>query len=317
MKKGWIIAAIVLIVVGALVFAGAFMASGFDITKLGAAEYDTKTYTAEGDFSAIDVSTDVTDLILKKAGDGKLSVVCFDETRVEYPVTIESGILKIIRVDGRKWYERWTLFGKSRSVTVYLPGSEYERLTVSAGTGEVTVPDGFTFGSAEIKASTGDIGFGADVTGKLRITAGTGDIKLDRADIGEAELSVSTGKISVSSVVCEGGFSVGVGTGKTNLTDLRCKSLTSDGSTGDITLKNVIVSEKLSVERGTGDVSFDGCDAAEMSVKTSTGSVTGTLLSEKVFIVRTSTGRISVPDTVSGGRCEITTSTGRIEIKLK
>ena len=40
---------------------------------------------------------------------------------------------------------------------------------------------------------------------------------------------------------------------------------------------------------------FENSDAAQISIKTSTGDVTGTLLSEKVFITETSTGNISVP----------------------
>ena len=52
-------------------------------------------------------------------------------------------------------------------------------------------------------------------------------------------------------------------------------------------------------------------------VNTSTGDVNGTLLSEKIFITDTSTGRVSVPKTTSGGKCEITTSTGDINIGIK
>ena len=62
---------------------------------------------------------------------------------------------------------------------------------------------------------------------------------------------------------------------------------------------------------------FENSDAAQISVKTSTGDVTGTLLSEKVFITETSTGTIRVPKTITGGKCEITTSTGNIKIDIK
>ena len=57
----------------------------------------------------------------------------------------------------------------------------------------------------------------------------------------------------------------------------------------------------------TGDVKFDACDASEISVKTDTGDVTGSLLTDKVFITNTDTGRVNVPQTATGGRCEIIT----------
>ena len=53
-----------------------------------------------------------------------------------------------------------------------------------------------------------------------------------------------------------------------------------------------------------------------MYVTTSTGEVTGSLRSEKVFITRSDTGRQDVPKSVTGGRCEITTDTGDIEITV-
>ena len=101
------------------------------------------------------------------------------------------------------------------------------------------------------------------------------------------------------------------------MTDIECKNVISSGNTGDISLKNVNAAEKISIERSTGDVRFDGCDAAEIFVKTDTGDVAGTLLSDKVFIVETDTGSVDVPKTVTGGQCEITTSTGDINISIK
>ena len=70
------------------------------------------------------------------------------------------------------------------------------------------------------------------------------------------------------------------------------------------------------MERSTGDVRFDRCDAASLEIKTGTGDVTGSLCSEKVFIARSDTGHISVPETVNGGKCSITTDTGDIIITL-
>ena len=61
---------------------------------------------------------------------------------------------------------------------------------------------------------------------------------------------------------------------------------------------------------------FDSSDAAEIFVKTSTGDVSGSLLTEKVFITDTSTGKVSVPKTTTGGKCELITSTGDIKIEI-
>ncbi|MBR2023360.1 MAG: hypothetical protein IJ996_02435, partial [Clostridia bacterium] len=71
------------------------------------------------------------------------------------------------------------------------------------------------------------------------------------------------------------------------------------------------------IERDTGGVQFTFCDAEEITVETDTGSVKGSLLSDKVFIAHSDTGRVIVPTTQTGGRCEINTDTGSIIIEIK
>lgn len=122
--------------------------------------------------------------------------------------------------------------------------------------------------------------------------------------------------MTASDVICKGDVTVGVTTGDAYLTNIICKNVISSGSTGDIFLDNVIAAEKFSIGRNTGKVRFDGCDAAEIFVETSTGSVKGSLLTDKVFITKSSVGKIDVPNTITGGKCEIKTSTGDIEIKI-
>ena len=81
-------------------------------------------------------------------------------------------------------------------------------------------------------------------------------------------------------------------------------------------MADVIAVGMISVERSTGDVKLDSCDAGEISVTTDTGDVTGSLLTDKVFITQTDTGRVNVPETTSGGKCRIFTDTGDIQIEI-
>jgi DUF4097 and DUF4098 domain-containing protein YvlB len=151
----------------------------------------------------------------------------------------------------------------------------------------------------------------------VNIQTNTGDIEVKGARVGALSLSVTTGDVELSSLDLTGALSVKVSTGDTDMESVTAKSLASTGSTGDMSLEGVTVAERMEIERSTGDVRFEGCDAGEILVRTDTGSVTGSLLSEKVFIARTDTGRVDVPRTVTGGRCEITTDTGDIRITLR
>ena len=107
-----------------------------------------------------------------------------------------------------------------------------------------------------------------------------------------------------------------VSTGRTAIDGLTCQDLHSEGSTGKANFKNVVVNGTLAVERDTGDVGFELCDAGEIRVKTTTGDVTGSLRTGKTFVTKTSTGDVHVPESAAGGRCEISTTTGDIVIRI-
>lgn len=141
-------------------------------------------------------------------------------------------------------------------------------------------------------------------------------VYLPETEYSSVAITSSTGDISLENL-CAGSLDITVSTGDVDLKNIECNSVLSSGSTGDIHLKNVIAKEKFSIKRSTGDVKFNGCDAGEITIETDTGDVTGLLLSEKVFITKTSTGKIDVPNTVTGGKCKIKTDTGDIKITLK
>lgn len=316
-NKWWIIMAIFLIAVGLLIFAGAMTALGFDFTKLSTANYETNTYEVHEDFSKISIDADTAAIEFVLSDQEQCKIVCFENEKVKHSATVKDGTLTIGTVDTRKWYDHIGFSLNKPKMTVYLPKTEYASLLIKASTGDIEIPKDFEFDTVDISASTGAVECYASVSELMRVKLSTGAVCVENVSVGELDLSVTTGSVTVSSINCEGDIKVAVSTGKTKLTDISCKGVISSGSTGDVILKNVIAAENFSIERSTGDVIFEGSDAAEIYVKTSTGDVTGTLLSEKVFITETKTGRVHVPKTVTGGKCELKTSTGDIQIDIQ
>lgn len=320
MKKAtkiWLGIAASLILLGGIVFGGVMSMLEWDFTKLSTVNMETNEYQISEEFSGIAVGTDVADVAFAVSEDGKCAVKCEEESKRKHTVTVKENTLVIKMEDNVKWFERIGIHFAAPKITVYLPKGEYNEILVREDTGDIQIPKEFTFKTADISLSTGNVDFSASVSGTMKIKGSTGHIRVKNTSAGSLDLAVTTGGIAVSNVICQGDAAIQVSTGKTNLTQMSCKNLTSNGSTGDITLTDVIVTEKLSVKRSTGDVKFDGADAGKIVVKTSTGAVTGSLLSEKVFLVKTDTGEINVPQTVSGGKCEITTSTGNVKITMK
>ncbi|MBR6207977.1 MAG: DUF4097 family beta strand repeat protein [Oscillospiraceae bacterium] len=312
----WLVTAAALILVGAGGLALAMALSNGDFSQLSTTSYETKTVDITEQFRDISLRTGEEDVLFVPSADGACRVVFRVWEKVSCTAAVEDSALRIETQDGRSAAEKISVFSmESPSVTVYLPRADYGALLMEGSTGDVEMDAEHRFERAEISAGTGDVNWKASLSGALRIELSTGDIRLDGISAGELALSVSTGGVNLHSVNCRGGITIGVSTGKASLSNVRCRSLRSAGSTGDIRLEDLIAEEGISVERSTGDVELRGCDAAELFIKTSTGDVSGSLLSPKRYVTHSDTGRVEIPESFDGGKCEIRTTTGNILLR--
>lgn len=314
--KVWLIIAASLVLVGWIIFGGVMSMFKWDFSKLSTAKYESNYYEINENYKNISIITDTADIVFLPSENLMTLVSCYEQKNTKHSVTVKDGTLVIEVVDTRKWYEYIGINFGVPKITIYIPQAEYGMLSVKSSTGDVEIPKDFKFENIDVSESTGNVTNYASASEVIKIKTSTGSISVENISTGALDLTVSTGKVTVSGVTCEGEVTVGVSTGKAKLTDTQCKSVISSGSTGDILLNNVIAAEKFSIERSTGDVKFNSCDAAEIYVKTDTGDVNGTLLSDKVFITETDTGSINVPNSITGGRCEIATDTGDIKIDI-
>ena len=320
MKKStkiWLVIAAVLVLIGCFIFVGVMAMLKWDFTKLSTNQYETNFYETVDEFSNVSVETDTARLTFETSDDGKCRVECFEESNAKHSVSVEDNTLVIKCINNKSWYDHIGINFGTPKITVYLPETQYATLSVHANTGDFKLPAYFSFECIDISLSTGDIDCFASASEQIKIRTSTGKIKIQNVSAGSLDLSTSTGRITASNVTCAGDAIFKVTTGKVTLTDLTCKNLSSTGNTGDASLYNVIVKEKLTIARTTGDVRFEHSDAGDILVKTDTGSVTGSLLSDKVFLVQTNTGDIDIPQTASGGKCEIRTDTGDVRISVE
>ncbi len=295
--KIWLIVAVCLVIVGAIMFSAVMTAYHWDFSKLGTQKFETNIHEIKEDFTNLKLNTETADILFAKSSDNNCKVVCNEQNSMKHSVVVKDDTLNISIKDEREWYEYIGINFQTPKITVYLPKDEYSSLAIKGSTGDVEISDKIKVESADISISTGDI-----------------MVKNMSAD--KLNLSLSTGDIFVFDVICNGGVKANLSTGDIKLSNVMCRDFISKGSTSDIFMDNVIAAEKLSVERSTGDVVLDKSDAKEIFIKTGTGDVTGSLLNEKVFITETSTGEVNVPKTITGGKCEIVTSTGDIIIKI-
>lgn len=312
----WLLAASILVVGGLLAFVLVMSINRWDFSKLNISKFQNDIYPLADDFQNISINTKTADVVLAPSEDETGRVVVYEQERLSHTVSVENGTLKIAVDDTREWYEHIGIVWDTPKITVYLPKSEYATLVINGHTGDIEIPAGFSFESIDVSNSTGNVKSCASASGRIAVRTSTGSISLNNGHAGALDLSMTTGKVFVRSFECRGEIKVCVSTGDVMFSKVTCQNLVSDGSTGDVRLEHVIAQGKMSIERSTGDIMFVRSDAAELWLKTSTGDVEGSLLSEKIFFPKSDTGDVELPKTMRGGRCEITTTTGDIEIDI-
>lgn len=318
--KMWLITAACLILIGCILFTGIMTILEWDFMKLSTVEYETNTYEIKDDFNNISINTNTTNISFVLSDDNKCKVECHEPANAKHSATVKDDTLSVDLIDERSVYSFINYIGLNfgtPKITVFLTKTEFANLFINGKTSDVQTPNSFVFKSVDISLNTGNVDFCASASEIIKIKTSTGNICTENISAGSLDLTVSTGKVDVSSTTCDENITVGVSTGKTNLENIQCKSVLSSGNTGDITLNSVIATDSLKLIRSTGDIKFNKCDAKELYITTDTGDVNGSLLSDKVFVVKTDTGKINVPETESGGKCEITTDTGDVKIVIE
>lgn len=315
-KKGWLILASCLVILGMCTFVFSMFMIDWDFKKLNTVEYQTSTYNISQDFTKIEIHDNTTDIKIVPTEEQMCKVVCYEQENLKHSVSVEQGILIIKQTNEREWYEYLGINFEEPLLTVYLPMSEYQGLMIDSDTSDVEIAKDFIFNSVDIKLSTGDVKMLSSVRENLKIVASTGDITMENLSANFIDLKVSTGDIELNNLNCYGDIKLEVSTGNASLNNVTCVNLVSTGTTGDLVMQNVLVSQSLNVTRNTGDVSFYNSDANTITIETSTGDVSGSLLTSKIFSVTTDTGEIRVPNSTTGGLCKITTDTGDVTVSI-
>ncbi len=217
------------------------------------------------------------DIKIYESEDNTVSVTAKEYKDVTFDFEVLNDTLVIDLEDDRGLLE-WMFDLTSPYIKVYLPTDNYESLIISGNTFDAKIEGNFSFDNLSISSDTGDVSIKNVNVGECNIKSETGDIKIYNSNFGVL------------------------------------KTITN---TGDITLSNTIVVNDFTHKADTGDVIFKSFDAKNIYIVLDTGDVKGTLLSSKIFMVKTDTGEENVPETTTGGICKIETDTGDIKIRIE
>lgn len=315
-KKVSIIIAIIFIFGGLVLYATAVAIGGFDINKLNSVNITDKSYIIEEKFHNINIESAESNISFAKAEDNKCRVECREGDKIYHTVTVENDTLTIRRVDIRKWYEHFSIYWKEMKITVYLPKTEYDSLYIRTISGDVNISDKFTFISAEIDDTSGDISFDANVNKELKTRTVSGGLSISNTKANKIEANSTSGDVTLTNIECSDNLQVGSISGNLSLKDIDCDNITVGNTSGDNEFINV-TSRRFQCESVSGNINLYSCDADNLKLKTTSGNVSGSLLTDKQFKTESISGKINVPSSETGGICEITTVSGDINITTK
>lgn len=290
----------------------------FAVGLTSCSKKDTLTHenALEGDISTIEIDVSVSDVTFNATTDGTKKVVFKETDKMYHTYSVSEGKLKIGFEDTRKWYDKMFTMDNFK-VELYLPSAHYGDLTAKGSTGDFNIPGEFSFDNVNINVSTGDMDLKCSASENLNVKTSTGHQTLSSLSAKNLTSNADTGNLTLNGVTVEEKLTITRSTGSINATNVRAKDYESKSSTGNVTLKDVVIDNHIQIETSTGNVKFDDSDAATLNIKTSTGDVKGTLLTKKIFYVKTDTGKVNVPTSTEGGLCEITTDTGDVNISIK
>ena len=307
-----------------LVIGGVLLVGGSALFAVGCANVKNTGKTREFDLTGQTIKSfnfdcDTSDVEFVATTDSTMKIVYRESDKIFHTEEIKDNTLFIKQTDDLKWYERvFTFDFTPKKATIYLPAGSYETIKVENSTGDLKIPHDFSFNSADIKLSTGNINLSSDVANTCNITASTGDVKISNVSTKTLFVHRSTGKLTMEKVNVSESITIDGDTGKTSLKEVRANSMNIKSSTGDVVLKDVKTTGELNITTSTGDVEFDDIDFSVGTIKTSTGDVEGTLSTPKYVDGKSGTGKVKVDsDRTLPQTLTVTSSTGDIKISNK
>ncbi len=281
------------------------------------------THRMEGEVNAILISTDEADVHVLPSPDGTCYAVCDESERVTYELSANKrGVVTLECNDDRRWYHVGINVGQKPTVTLYLPvenaDSSYVDINILTKSGDIECTDkALTFATVGLSSMSGNIRFASTAQYAFSAHSESGDIAVSDVHTGTMMLSAASGKTHLSHVTTSRDISVESASGDISVTASAFGELTACAESGKVTLENVTVKGALAAETASGDVTLDLCDADTLTLTAASGDIRASLLSDKMFDVRTDSGRADYPSSVrDGGNCTVRTSSGDIDIHI-
>lgn len=254
---------VLLITAGCLVAVGAIVSSAALLLTHGKWEklsYPSDTpYTERSEtFPAaqverLDIEAVADDVEFIVTDGSEYRVTCSENQEHKYDISLSGGTLKVISKDAH-FGIHFVVF-RSNKLLIEVP-SECARADIESVSGDVSLPDGLSFG------------------GELAVCTVSGEVRIGKVCVqGDAEVCSTSGEISMRGASVSGRLAGSSVSGDFDLSDTVCSGDASISTTSGEVLASGFTCAMLDISSISGDVRFSALDCAGAEIDTTSGEV--------------------------------------------
>ena len=339
-----LISAAVLLIAGIIVAGGALASVSFDFTAVNTENFTERYFEINEQITAFDIDAENFDVWLTESPDGKCYVTAPVSEYTTTQVDVKNGTLVIKRIDTRKWYEYISIvtINPELKILICVPSTEFKSLDLSTTSGDVDIPVEFMFETVDISTTSGDINSKAVVNTEAEFSSTSGSINIQNLNANKASVGSTSGNINIEvsepqkldvhstsgriymkKIKVTQEFEIESTSGDAELEFVVGMKMKRDSTSGDTKMMSVWMQELIDINATSGDIRLNGSDAVNFKVNTTSGSVSGSILTPKIFVTNTTSGNVNIREAQAdqskvygAGRFEATTTSGNIDIVM-
>ena len=294
---------------------GVAVSGGFDMNSLSAGqiEYEKKTAEFTDSFSAVDIHSISHSVRLMRSADEKTKIEYYDskdgkityDIQRKYASADEKGKpqLSAVQHDNREWYEHFVFFNfggpdEEKAVTVYLPGNEYDSLSLESISGDISTDLPLQIkNNAALNSTSGEINVENITAGSRSVyTSISGNVTIKNIASGDINVSAVSGEVSLENCKAKDGITAGSVSGNVTLAELSAKHTKTETVSGSVRVQKI--------------------DSPEVRINTVSGNISGSMGFGGNYDIQTISGDIEHPSSVSGAaKYTLETKSGDISLK--
>lgn len=313
--KIWLIAALVLILLGTVIGTVCLKTVGYDWSAFRLNDsFTQETQQIHQSIQDLDVFIQSGSLYIKLTADENPSVTSKlnGSSKVSVDIEDQKLIVRSESAEEMEWYERiW--YTQDETITINLTRKEYREITVYSQSADVFVQDQLQCFDANIETNSGDVVCDLNVQQTLNCKSGSGDAEITGTF---NNLSVVSGSGTIDCNNCKAGaISLLTASGECTVRRSDCQQTVIISDSGDIFLMNTALADTLRVSTHSGDVMLTYCTANAIKIGTTSGDVLGVTDLDWKYTVHTGSGYVLVPTSAGEHACIVRTTSGDVDFQ--